>query len=414
MVRLALAIAAVTLGVLSVATYALQYRTDDRFSKDFALDYVSARAFLDGRDPYTPVHELVADYLRPPASVLENNVLGGANWHTPIKIVLTAPLALLPYQAAGVAWLFVSAACYLCTGAVLARGLGGRKRTGVLVAAAALIIPVVQKDLAMGNVNAPILLLISVAWLMLRERRELAAGLAIGGAAAIKFFPAFLLLPLVAARRWRAPAAAASSTAVLSAIGVALVGVTNALALVHAGGSTQGFAYWDASPANVGWWGLASRWLSPNGWVPHLRLGALGLALALAGVAALTLMALRPRASFSEDAFWASVPLMLLAWPIVWDHYLVLALPWLLMCVVRELQRGARPRRLLLLTLVAIPIAVGLPPFGPALSAVRGWQAATYLQLPTLGLLGAVALERRRVGTEPETPTSSRAAIAAV
>src|ERR1043166_4397928 len=99
--KLFVATMAVILGVLSVVVYAMQYRTTDRFTKDFALAYVSARAVLDGRDPYTPIHDLVRDYLRPPSRIL-NDVLPGANWHTPFKLLLTLPLALLPYHAAGI------------------------------------------------------------------------------------------------------------------------------------------------------------------------------------------------------------------------------------------------------------------------------------------------------------------------
>jgi len=391
--KLVVATLAILLGVLSITVYAEQYRTTDRFTKDFALDYVSAKAVLDGRDPYTPIHDLVRDYLHPPAKILKD-VLPGANWHTPFKLLLTLPLALLPYRAAGIVWLLLSSAAYVGAALLLAAGLGWKRSTGFVLGVGMLIIPVVQKDLSTGNLNGELLLLLVAAWYLARRRRDGWAGAYIGLAAALKVFPGLMLLPFIAARRWKAVSAALSSSVAFTALGLVALGPSKAVGYVRAGAGSQGFRYWDASPANVGWWGMATRWLSPNGWVPHMDLEALGLAFALAGVVVFFLLAARPRWGLSGDPFWSAAPLMLLIWPIVWDHYLVLVLPWVVLVLLRA--PSFDRRTLVFSCLVVLPLLIGLLPGGPSLAEIEPWRAATIFQLPTLALIGAVALDRRR------------------
>ena len=394
--KIVVAFLAVVLGLLSVTVYALQYRTTDRFTKDFALDYVSAKAVIDGRDPYTPIHDLVRDYLHPPARIL-NDVLPGANWHTPFKLLLTLPLALLPYQAAGVVWLLLSSAAYIAAAMLFAKGLGWRRSTGVVIGIGSLIVPVVQKDLSTGNLNGELLLLLVAAWYLARQGRDAWAGASIGLAVALKVFPGLMLIPFVVARRWRAVRAAVVSAVGLTAVGLLGLGPSKAIGYVKAGAGSQGFKYWDASPANVGWWGMATRWLSPNGWVPHANLETLALAIASAGVIVFLVLAVRPRAGLCRDEFWSTAPLMLLVWPIVWDHYLVLVLPW----VVLALQNSARKDRstLVVASLIAVPLFIGLLPGGPSLAEIEPWRAATIFQLPAIALIAAVVMDRRAPST---------------
>ena len=381
----------VALGLLSLGVYAGEYGGDERYTKDFALDYVSARAFLDGKDPYTPIRGLVADYLHPPAHILDD-VLPGANWHTPFKLVMTLPLALLPYRVAGILWLLLSAAAYVGAAIVLARALAWRRSSGFVLGVGALIVPVVQKDLSTGNLNGILLLLLVAGWHFARMRRDVAAGSMIGMAAATKMFPGLMLLPFLVAKRSKVVIAALGAAGSLTLIGAFALGPGKIVDYVRAGTGGEGFGYWDASPANIGWWGVATRWLSPNGWVPHANAGALGLALAAGGVAVFLYLAVRPKADLSHDVYWSTAPLMLLAWPIVWDHYLVIVLPWIVL-VARRISELDR-RTLIILSLIALPLLIGLLPGGPTLAEIEPWRAATIFQLPALALIGAVALDR--------------------
>ena len=395
-VRLA-AVLGITLGLLSIVVHALEYRSVERFSKDFALDYSSATAVRHGVDPYAPIKELVGRYVHPPANVLRNHVLPGGNWHPPFKIVLTIPLTLLPYQSAGVLWELITAACIAFAIGLFGREVGWGPRTAAIAGIAACAIPVAQIDLSAGQLNGPILLLLVLAWRYLRRNADVAAGAALGVAAALKFFPAFLALPLLGMKRWKAFASAAVTAFVLTLAGLAVIGASSAGGYLGAL-RNEAFNYWETSPANVSWWGLATRWLAPNGWV-HAGVDARTLAhlLAAAGAVLLAVVAIRSPDGATGERFWAAVPLMLLAWTIVWDHYLLLAAPWAILAVREALDRGSM-RRVLVALLISIVILTGFPPGLSSIDHASTAQVALGYGLPTFGLIAAVifGFSRRR------------------
>src|SRR5688572_18899077 len=91
-VRRLAAILAIAIGLSSVVVHSLEFFGEERFSKDFALDYTGALALRDGASPYAPIKELIGTYLHAPPDVLERHVLPGANWHPPFKIIISVPL----------------------------------------------------------------------------------------------------------------------------------------------------------------------------------------------------------------------------------------------------------------------------------------------------------------------------------
>jgi hypothetical protein len=383
----------VLLGCAAVAAHASEYAGTERFSKDFALDYASGKALLDGADPYAPIEQLVGRYLDPPAGVLERNILPGANWHTPFKLVVTLPLTALPYRAAGVVWLLLCAAAIVAAGVVLGRELGWTRGASGVMGFAFLAVPVVQIDLSAGNLNGPMLLLIVLAWRFFRRRSDTAGGLALGGVTALKFFPALLALPLLSQRRARAIATAATVTIVLTAGGLLALGGDHVRSFLEAGRGSEGFDHWDAAPANLSWWGLATRWLVPNGWVDAADLRPLGLALAIGGVLVLLAAMLVPRARLSRDVFIAGLPLMLLAWPISWNHYLTLALPWIVLAG-REVARRGGAALLAVYGVVAAALMIGFPPGAPAAEEASTVEVVFLYQLPTYALIAAALMDR--------------------
>ena len=145
------------LGCAAVVAHGMEYAGVERFSKDFALDYSSAKALRDGSDPYAPIEQLVARYLNPPPEVLERNILPGANWHTPFKLLVTVPLTSLPYRAAGVVWLLLCSGAIIAAGFLLGRELGWERGPSWVTGFAFLAVPVVQIDLSAGNLNGPML-----------------------------------------------------------------------------------------------------------------------------------------------------------------------------------------------------------------------------------------------------------------
>jgi glycosyl transferase family 87 len=382
----------VAIGIASVVSHSLEYRGVERFSKDFTIDYASARALLHGADPYAPFREVIGSQLHPPADVLRNNLFPGGQWHPPFKIVTSVPFTALPFRAAGVALLLIAAACFVLATTFFGDELGWQRSVSVSLGFGVLALPIVQLDLSAGQIHGPLLLLLVAAWRFLRRDAELAAGICIGLAAALKAYPGFLLLPLLGTRKLRGVV-----SAVVTAIGVNVVSMAwigfDRFGEVRASGS-EGFNYWDSSPANLSWWGLSTRWLTKNGWVPHLDLAFVGTAVAVAGALLFVALAIRSSSSsLSGDPFWAAAPLMLLAWPIVFDHYLILAIPWLALAGRRVMNRGGAAVYAAF-GVVAVGIILGIPPGVAALDQSSGVQVALLYQLPTYALLGAVVIER--------------------
>ena len=395
LLRTTFALCVVLLGIASVIAHGLEYRGVERFSKDFALDYSSAKAVLDGEDPYAPIRMLVGRYLDPPPDVLRDNILPGANWHTPFKLLVTLPLTGLPFRAAGVVWLLLCAACVVAAGFLLGRELAWSRRGAYLLGIGALGVPVVQTDLSAGNLNGPMLLLLVLAWRWLRRDRAAVAATMLGILVALKFFPALLALPLLGRRRIRDVGSAAAVAIALTLVGALVLGADHMSSFISAGGGDEGFAYWDTSPANISWWGIATRWLTPNGWVDAgVDAAALGVVLGIAGIAAALLLLLRMEARMSSVPFMAAVPLMLLAWPISWVHYLVLTLPWVVVAARGLSTRNARRGWWIAYGIVALVLMVGFPPGTPSLPETGSLSAALLYQLPTLALIGSVLMER--------------------
>jgi alpha-1,2-mannosyltransferase len=393
LLRRAVAVCVIALAAFTIVVRAAEYGTVDRFSKDFALDYASAKEVAAGGDAYAPIQTLVGRWLDPPPEVLANHVLPGANWHPPFKLVVTLPLTVLPYQAAGIVWLLISVACFGAAAFVFARELGSGRRVALLCGAGILILPIVQTDLSAGQLNGPMLLLIVLAWRALRRDTALAAGAALGVLVALKLFPGFLALPLLGARRYRMVGLAVVTSLAATIAGGLITGISPLDANVAAlrGG---GFAYWDASPANIAWWSVPARWLTPNGWVPYLDLAWLGRALALAGTALLVGLAFAAGRRFrASDAFLTALPLMVLAGPISWDHYLILALPWLALAFRRAATADRRTQAAF--AILGVVLVLGIPAFVTPLDRVGWLEVATLFQFPTLGLIAAAVLASR-------------------
>jgi hypothetical protein len=97
----------------------------------------------------------------------------------------------------------------------------------------------------------------------------------------------------------------------------------------------------------------------------------------------------------SPSRSWAPRPslcwLMLLAWPIVWNHYLVLTIPWVVLSL-RGAMADGKPRRTIVVGVVAVALMMGFPPGLSTIDHASGLQVALGYQLPTIALLAAVAL----------------------
>jgi hypothetical protein len=227
--------------------------------------------------------------------------------YPPLLLWLDAPLSLLPYDAARIAWSLLELGAL--TAALRLLGLRDWRCYGL----ALFCVPVVS-GLAMGNVSLVLVLGLAAVW-RLRDR-SIAAGVTVGLLVAVKllFWP--LLVWLVATRRFRsaAVAVAVGPLAVLAAwSAIAFKGLADYLDLLHiVGGRTAG-----PRAANI--WALAHQAGLSDALARGLQYAC---ALAVLGAAC----ALARRTDGDRRAFSAVIVAAIVASPVVWLHYFVFLL----------------------------------------------------------------------------------------
>jgi alpha-1,2-mannosyltransferase len=257
--------------------------------------------------------------------------------YPPFAALLFAPLTWLPVTAGRV---LVSAATVLALPvtsylvlrlppwpAQLARDRA--VQLALAFSAAAIWLEPERTNLKYGQINVllTLLVLVDLVWIE-RGRNALIGGVGIGIAAGIKLTPALFAVYLLATRRYRAAATAASAFAVTVAAGFALV-------------PGDAARYWDLSfldPAHVGriqnvanqsLLGALARVLGT------LSVGPVWLpAAAAVGGAGIALAARAGRAGQAAQAFALCAVTSLLISPISWSHHWVLAVPALLVALV--------------------------------------------------------------------------------
>ncbi len=215
---------------------------------DFAVFYQAAERLRDGQDIYQDI-DTFKHAIESGSFVLKDPNTVWPYAYPPLAAVVLLPLTALPYPLAAAAWtavnlLFLWAGCALVV-------LGTGRVTWVMVAAVLLLLirfyPATVA-LRLGQLEVSQFLLIALALWALAGRRERLAGISLGVATALKFFPGALLGFLLWKRRWR-PAAWGIAVAMgLLAASYAVVGLDSlprylAFTSVYSHGGFAAFPY---------------------------------------------------------------------------------------------------------------------------------------------------------------------------
>jgi hypothetical protein len=272
-----------------------------QFQSDYAQDYAAASGWWRGLDPNGRTADLLQDCCASMAPLYG----GMQTAHPPFATLLALPLAPLGWPAARLAWLLISWAAIVGGWQLL--------RAGPWVCAATASFWV----LALGlGTHEPLLFWLLALVLWLEARRPRTAAVLVGLCAAIKIYPALLIAGLLISGR-RAMAAVATVA------GAAAVGLSE---LVLGLGVTRGWLRF--VPVNTAHYvdeiGNGSLVRLARAVVPGAPTTVITLA-----VLALLVLPLIPQLRRGE---WLRplVPVMLLASPLSWRHYMGLtALNWL-------------------------------------------------------------------------------------
>ncbi len=328
---------------------------------DFVMFHAAGRAALEGGDVYAVEHPSGWPYYYPPTMT-----------------VLTMAPALLPLPWAVLAWYALSVAALLWAGrrliALLAPIAGPRAGPIVVLAFIANFGPVVG-GLQRGQISAILLCLMVEALWCLRGGRNVRGGSWIALAAALKAYPALLVLPLIVRRQWRALAGFAVALAIfLVVVPPSVRGPARGWADVHEWTSRivvpfvsdRAFAQGEVmsgfnqySPSNQSLFGVLARWLARGSLADHepfalsvadLRPGTVRLLAAAAAMVLLMWMAIAARGGAAPGtAAWLvafTLPMVLAnaISHIAWHHYYtVLVVPYALAWALALDQSASAP-----------------------------------------------------------------------
>lgn len=391
---------------------------------DFVQEWTSARNYWTGRPVYLPLAESFPQHFGPEART-ELKV----NAHPPVAVVVALPFGLLEYRAAWLAWNLVSLAVLaLCLWLLMPPSSeeGALWKCAPLAALLLTSNPLAQQVIE-GQMNLVLLGLIVGAWSADRGARPRVAGMLVGLAAAIKLYPAFLIVYFLARRQWSAVVAAGVTFAAASLLAIGLFG--SDVFLIYFRDVLPAFRHYGDNLGNASLPGLWSKAFVgiPGQVAPWIVAPtAVRLATLLGGVLLAAIcgwQAWRATDERGRDlAFSAAVVGMLLASPITWGHAFVpLVLPLALVWRHSDQQplvRGAVGASCILLWLVRpgwiwnalVPgfeeLSLGMSPAGFAISSSY---ALTLLSFPTyaLLLLFVSGLNARRAKSRPSLAGAS-------
>lgn len=354
---------------------------------DFNSYYTSAYATQKGLDPYDDaLLQSLAKELKIP-KVTEYN-------YPPFNTLLFLPLSYLPYPAAVVVWRILNLSLVVCAVWLICKALklSLDVRTAVLIGVVFFSYDPLLYNLANGQINLLILVLLTGTAYAWSRQREVLAGVLLGLAASIKIAPAVLFLYFLWKRGFRLVAAG-----VATMVGCAL------LALLTLGeqptrkaiGIITGFAQADnAWIANQSWRGFLARLLVGDEFVPALY-SAVTLERVLYYAGAFALAALTVFVIYRSrraNQFHLEFALVLIAThlisPVSWVHHLVWAIYALVVLVAACLDR----KHFAPIIVLAIGYALLAFPLDYRNEQLFRWPQAFWISTKFYGLLVLYAL----------------------
>jgi len=327
---------------------------------DFYQDWGSARNHLVGLAVYTHHATSIPRHLG-----LPSNPVPGIeyNAHPPTSVLLALPLARLDYPDAVLVWNAISLAAFLASLVIVAAVLPVPQTLFLPVLALLTYCHPLYGNLYLGQLTLILVLLVTAIWALERSERSSTAGLILGAAAAIKLFPAYLIVYYAARGRRRPLLTAIASFLALTLTTALVLGVDAYSDYVQIVLPAQvkfrslGYNY-----AITGFWhklfdpagepgSMTPLWSKPA----LARWGTILSDLAITAIVAM--LAHRARSSAQRDLAFASVvTAMLLVSPVTWDT----SLP-LLLVPIALLSRSAGTSRWMPAALVLILVVVWMP-----------------------------------------------------
>lgn len=341
--------------------YAERMRPKPDASPDFYQDWASARNYLNGIAVYSPHETTMPMYLGRPQADWERDI--AYNAHPPTSVLLAIPFTRFSLPDAVLAWNLVMLAAITGALAIAARQLPELRALFLPVAVLLPFCLPIYGNFQQGQLTFLLVLLITAAWALDRSGRSGLAGVLVGAAAAVKLFPAYLVVVFATRGRWRGVVAAAATFGVLTIVTAAVLGIGAYLdywrIVLPSMEKFRSFAF---NLSFFGFWHKLFDPASERGWVRPLwfspsvaRYGTILSDLAITAVVAFAVRRARTRED-RDAAFAMAITAMLLVSPVTWDYSLPLLLVPLAIAA-----RAAMASKWLPALLIPVMITFGLP-----------------------------------------------------
>jgi alpha-1,2-mannosyltransferase len=379
---------------------------------DFFQDWGSARNYLVGMPVYTHHAMSIPRHLGVP---FDSVTSVDYNAHPPTSVLLAMPLVRLDYPDAVLVWNTISVIAFLASLGIVVAVLPVPRLLLLPTLALLTFCHPVYGNLYQGQLTLILVLLVTAIWALERSGRSCTAGILLGAAAAIKLFPAYLVVYYAARGRLRPLLAAVLSFLALTLVTALILGLDSyndyvwivlpAQARFRSLGYNLSIAgLWHKLFDPVGELG----WMTPLWSSPALaRWGSIFSAMAVTAFVAM--FAHRARTAAQKDlAFALTVTAMLLVSPVTWDT----SLP-LLLVPIAILVRHAGMSRWMPVALFLILFVLWLPQTEMTKLALGGrsvrvvsWAfmlgapSVKFYALLAIFILGLLAFRAEKVSTE--------------
>lgn len=310
-------------------------KTLNTYPWDGKVDWLAARAFLAGKNPYSP-QELAAVKL---------DGLG----HPPTTSFWFIPLALVDMQTMSKILGSLSIAMLLAQCWLVAREMKLRFpcAVGVLVGVLVLYREWMRFHLHLAQISQLISFLLVLTWVALRRQRQWLAGLPLGMACTLKLFPGLVCVFLLLSRRWRPIVVAALVYLTVAAIMTARFGWE--CWPQFAASERKVVDLWIGNMRNASLYGVLVRAYSPvcvrqSGSIPQATALASGITFLLF-TAVLLLWRRVPAALRALEPYRTDLPFMMLVVlgvfgnPFVYEHYYTLLVPPIGVAICTAIER---------------------------------------------------------------------------
>ncbi len=300
---------------------------------DFVQEWLSARNYTAGMPVYSNQTEALWRHTGDKPLHAEDMLPWNA--HPPASVVLTLPFGRWSYEDAQYYWNLVSFPLFVLSVLLVVRELKFPLSIWSVLPAIVLLLLFnpLYVQLEQGQLNPPILFLITLGWIADRRGYQGWAGAAIGVAAGLKLYPAFLFAYFLFTRRWRAILTGGIAFLVVNGIAAGVLGREAMQTYVQE--VVPSLKNYQSNWRNVSLNGYFIRVFNPNpreNTLPLMANATLATSLILVGrllvMATVVWAAVSARSREARDrAFAAAIVGMLLVSPITWNHYFLLLVP---------------------------------------------------------------------------------------